>query len=256
MSSCAITGKIPCECTLKDKLRKVFSEHAAYTERLVEAHLRAPAQPSLVVALVARLDRNHEDIGDLVKPLMGDRGVARLMPLLHARVLATASAVDALKSGDDRAIKKTGAALLASGDRVAKLLGSIAAVQLEGSRGGEGCRDHTVETAWSQAAKSSQSGEADSTPATSPRPDSAAKVSSSSEDEAKDACRQHDASIVNLTRLHLADKHACAIDAYDAYYTRMLALSDAIASRAPSANPQVCEERSDSGVREEPIGAE
>lgn len=101
-------------------LRKLFSEHAFYTKLYIESYFGD--LPDLK-SVITRLLKNQEDIGNGMKPIVGDKVGNIVTKLLKEHILAAAGAIDALKNNGDlnEAVKK----VFANSKQVAQALNSL-----------------------------------------------------------------------------------------------------------------------------------
>lgn len=119
---CPITNKQGCKCTQKEILRKLFTEHAVYTKFYIESSLQS--LPDLD-AITVRLLQNQIDIGNYVKPVIGEKNGDMLSSLLKDHILAAAGAVTAVKGGNKTAIDVAVKKVFDNGAQVAKFLSSL-----------------------------------------------------------------------------------------------------------------------------------
>lgn len=117
---CLLTGNNVCLCTLKEKLRKLFTEHAVYTKFYITS---ASSNLPDLSFITARLLQNQTDIGNAVKPIIGDENGNKLTQLLKEHILAAANAISTVKlqSGTKDAINK----VLANSKLVAEFLSKL-----------------------------------------------------------------------------------------------------------------------------------
>jgi hypothetical protein len=122
--SCPITGEGHCHCkftikpieppTAKDTFRKLFTDHANYTYLYILSEVNQ--LPNLKV-ITERLLQNQVDIGDAMKPIVGEETGNAVTKLLKEHILAASNATkkaiannrdNTKKSKDnlDEAIKK------------------------------------------------------------------------------------------------------------------------------------------------------
>ena len=118
---CPITGG-ECKCTMKEQLRKLFTEHAVYTKFFIESKLTS--LPDLDV-ITNRLLRNQKDIGDFIKPIVGENNGNMATKLLQEHILAAAGAVEAVKDGNTDKINNAINKVFANSKQVAQFLSSL-----------------------------------------------------------------------------------------------------------------------------------
>ena len=78
-------------------MRKLWEDHITYTRNYI---ISAIGDLGDQQAVVARLMKNQEDIGDAIKPYYGAAGGAKLTRLLKDHISQAAEVVTAAKSGD------------------------------------------------------------------------------------------------------------------------------------------------------------
>jgi hypothetical protein len=91
---CPITGKNVCNCTLKDKLRYLFTDHAVYTKMYIEAELDNLPDKNVIAK---RLLQNQVDIGNSLNPIIGSSSSHEITRLLQEHILSAVGALDSLK---------------------------------------------------------------------------------------------------------------------------------------------------------------
>lgn len=111
MANCPITGSTMCRCdnksaitiyeknaSLKELLRKLFTDHAVYTKFYIESALSN--QPDLV-SIANRLFENQVEIGTNVGKIIGTKKGDQLTDLLKKHIEAAAGAISVAKKGGD-----------------------------------------------------------------------------------------------------------------------------------------------------------
>ena len=108
--------------SLRENLRKVFSDHAFYTEALIAASLPG-ANPALAGAVASRLLRNPGDIAAVVGPYASAAGVASAQALVTEHLQLAAALLPLLRSGSSGLQKAVGD-FYANGARLGDALGA------------------------------------------------------------------------------------------------------------------------------------
>jgi len=133
-------------------LRKLWSDHVAWTREYIIAAIRGPHMGATDVAAklpvgemgsmvadaaqaatgamplsdadaaAARLLRNQDDIGDAIKPYYGDDAGAKLTDLLKQHIMIAVELVDAAKTGNDDRFAKEDAKWSANAEEIASFL--------------------------------------------------------------------------------------------------------------------------------------
>jgi hypothetical protein len=133
--NCPVTGEIHCKCennknldtfkttiTTKETLRKLFTDHAVYTKFYIEC--ASSDLPDLKV-ITDRLLDNQKDIGDFIKPIVGNDNGNLVTKLLKEHILAAAGGVAALKSGNQDNIKNAVSKIFKNSEEVSKAISSL-----------------------------------------------------------------------------------------------------------------------------------
>lgn len=105
--------------TQKEMLRKLFTDHALYTKFYIESALQS--LPDLDV-ITTRLLQNQTDIGNFVKPIIGEQNGNILAELLKEHILAAADAVNAVKGGNKTTIDDVVKKVFNNSTQVSKFL--------------------------------------------------------------------------------------------------------------------------------------
>ena len=115
-------GTPVCKCTMKEKMRKLFTDHAFYTKFYIESALSDLPD---VKVITNRLLQNQVDIGNFVKPVVGNVNGDHLASLLKEHILAAAGAVSAVKKEDEKEVKTAVDKVFANSWLVSQLLSSF-----------------------------------------------------------------------------------------------------------------------------------
>lgn len=136
---CPTVGEVGCRCLPERKkvgpdqvplqmaLRKLFTDHAVYTKFYTESELDNIGD---LKAITTRLLRNQKDIGDFLKPIIGDEKGNAVTALLTEHILRASAAIKAIKSGDEFAKQTAYDQLFANSAEVAKGLSSLNPIKL------------------------------------------------------------------------------------------------------------------------------
>jgi hypothetical protein len=90
------------KCYLKTRLRELWEDHVNWTRNVI--FCLVDGLPGSDQA-VARLMKNQEDIGDLIKPFYGEEAGNRLTILLKEHISIAAEVINAAKVGDEYTLK-------------------------------------------------------------------------------------------------------------------------------------------------------
>lgn len=140
-SSCPVTGEPKCKCNKerdnnvslsprpRDTLRKLFTDHAVFTERFIVSFLDNRPETE---SIKSRLLSNQPEIGNYLGLYVGaDNGVA-IGELLTEHIKAVAGVLQALKSKSDT--KKSIKVVFDNVEKVAKALSKISNGVLKDSK--------------------------------------------------------------------------------------------------------------------------
>lgn len=140
--SCEVTGSNLCRCdrtskaivyekyhSLKDLLRKLFTDHAVYTKFYIESALSD--QPDLT-SIANRLFENQVEIGTNIGNIVGHKNGEKLTDLLKKHIEAAANAVTIAKKGGNLTDAKS--KIFANSAQVAKFLSDICPNHLQYQR--------------------------------------------------------------------------------------------------------------------------
>lgn len=130
MSSCPITGENLCKCRHKmkpiyqiyprDVMRKLFTDHAKYTEEFVDEALNGGP---MVQVYTDRLMLNQVEIGNYLGRFVGDANGQAITTLLKEHILAAANVVKTLAVGGN--LQPALAVVTQNVDKVATALSGI-----------------------------------------------------------------------------------------------------------------------------------
>ena len=87
---------------LKMEKRRLWSEHVFWTRNLIISDIDNLQDKQ---AVLQRLLRNQDDIGNSIKPYYGDKAGNELTKLLRDHILIAVKVVDAAKKGDTKALE-------------------------------------------------------------------------------------------------------------------------------------------------------
>ena len=134
MSHCPVTGETKCRCMgnkklidrmqvdLKAALRKLFTDHGVYTKFVINGIVDGTQDVS---DLVKRLLQNQVDIGNQLKPILGEEKGKRLTYLLLQHIELAAEVIKAAVKGDANLVENNKKKLFANSSRVAEFLTSL-----------------------------------------------------------------------------------------------------------------------------------
>ena len=100
-------------------MRALWEDHIAWTRLFIVSAVDDLAD---VDVTAARLLRNQKEIGDAIKPFLGDAAGNRLTKLLDEHILVAADLLTAAKKGDDAGVAQASEAWYRNGDAVADFL--------------------------------------------------------------------------------------------------------------------------------------
>ena len=107
---------------LHDGMRKLWEDHIVWTRGFIVSFVAG--LPDLD-ATTQRLLRNQVDIGNAVKPFVGDQAGDRLADLLTQHILGAAQLLAAAKAGDAAGVDQATAAWYANADEIAAFLAEV-----------------------------------------------------------------------------------------------------------------------------------
>ncbi len=106
---------------LRKEMRRLWEEHVTYTAFYSQAAIRGDPGAS---ALLDRLLRNQDDIGNAVKPYYGDEAGNKLAALLRDHITIAGEVVKAAKAGDQNALQQANDRWNRNADDIAAFLSS------------------------------------------------------------------------------------------------------------------------------------
>ena len=92
----------PLTTKLKMEERKLWSEHVFWTRNLIISDIEDLPDKE---AVLQRLLKNQDDIGNSIKPYYGEKAGNQLAKLLREHILIAVKVVDAAKKGDTKALE-------------------------------------------------------------------------------------------------------------------------------------------------------
>jgi hypothetical protein len=100
-------------------VRALWEDHITWTRLFIVSAVDGLAD---VDVTAARLLRNQTEIGDSIKPFLGDEAGNQLTELLNEHILIAADIITAAKKGDDNAVDKASKAWYRNGNEIADFL--------------------------------------------------------------------------------------------------------------------------------------
>jgi hypothetical protein len=100
-------------------VRALWEDHITWTRLFIVSAVDGLAD---VDDTAARLLRNQTEIGDSIKPFLGDEAGNQLTQLLNEHILIAADIITAAKKGDDNAVDKASKAWYRNGNEIADFL--------------------------------------------------------------------------------------------------------------------------------------
>jgi hypothetical protein len=104
---------------LRRDMRALWEDHVTWTRLFIVSAVDGLGD---VDATAARLLRNQTEIGDAIKPFLGDEAGTKLTELLNDHILTAGDLIAAAKKGDDKAVAKTSKAWYRNGNQIADFL--------------------------------------------------------------------------------------------------------------------------------------
>lgn len=130
--SCPITGELNCKCedinkmimkpTLKDTLRKLFTDYAIYIKFYITSENFNLTDKQL---LIDRLSNNQKDIGDFIKPLIGETNGDNFTKILKEHLNIVIDAIKSIKSNDKIRMEDSVKDLYSNCCKLSKFLSSL-----------------------------------------------------------------------------------------------------------------------------------
>lgn len=157
IASAAAAQTPPSAVTLKQDMRKLWTEHVFWTRDYVIAAL---ADMPAAEASAARLMRNQEDIGNAVGAYYGAAAGAELTRLLKEHITIAVDIVKAAKAGDKAALGAAAGRWQKNGDAVAGFL-STANPHIPRAAVGQMMKEHLSTTTAEVVARLNKDWEAD-----------------------------------------------------------------------------------------------
>lgn len=106
---------------LRKEMRRLWEEHVTYTAFFYQAAIRGDPGAG---AILDRLLRNQDDIGNAVKPYYGEDAGNKLGSLLRDHITIAGEVVKAAKAGDSAVLKEANGRWYKNADELAALLSS------------------------------------------------------------------------------------------------------------------------------------
>ncbi len=106
---------------LRKEMRRLWEDHVTYTAFFYQAAIRGDPGAS---AILDRLLRNQDDIGNAVKPYYGDQAGHKLASLLRDHITIAGDVVKAAKANDSAALEEANDRWYKNADDLAALLSS------------------------------------------------------------------------------------------------------------------------------------
>jgi hypothetical protein len=110
--------------SVKESLRKLFTDHAVYTEFVIRTFLSGGAKGD-VDALSGRLLENQTEIGNFLIPLIGMDAGHLVTKLLKEHILQAVAVLKALKGGNKKRLDAEIEKLFQNSAEVSKALSSL-----------------------------------------------------------------------------------------------------------------------------------
>jgi hypothetical protein len=104
---------------LRTSMRKLWEDHVTWTRNVILNII--DGLPGTDQA-VARLLKNHEDIGNAIKPVYGDAAGNQLTTLLKEHITTAADLLKAAKAGDNSAFQNANSKWIANADQISSFL--------------------------------------------------------------------------------------------------------------------------------------
>lgn len=104
---------------LRDQMRKLWTDHVAYTRFYI---IEAVADLPQAQVTAARLLENQDEIGNAIKPFYGEDAGNQLAQLLRAHIQGAVAVLDAAKANDPQALQAATTAWFANADAIAEFL--------------------------------------------------------------------------------------------------------------------------------------
>lgn len=108
-------------CDLKMGLQRLWIDHVTWTRSYIVSDLASLEDKD---AVLERLLRNQDDIGNAIKPYYGKKVAEKLSELLREHIVLAGQVLDAAKKGDQDNLKKYNTLWHQNADDIAKFLSS------------------------------------------------------------------------------------------------------------------------------------
>ncbi|WP_410770380.1 glycosyltransferase [Fontibacillus sp. BL9] len=112
----------PAAFKLASEMRKLWIDHVVWTRNYIVSAVDGLQDQK---AVLARLLKNQQDIGDAIKPYYGEAAGNTLAELLKEHILIAGKIVDAAKSGQQAEVEKLNKEWHRNADDIAKFLNSL-----------------------------------------------------------------------------------------------------------------------------------
>lgn len=111
------------EMVVRAVIDRLMSDHAMYTRLFIVASTDKSVKET--TGLVARLMTNQEDIGNGLRPMIGDDLADKLTATLKEHIKYAGQTIGAAVSGDESEVEKSVALLKENSDKTAKIISKI-----------------------------------------------------------------------------------------------------------------------------------
>lgn len=112
-------GNMQCECSMKEKLRKVFTDHVIYTKLYMEKYGTSRAETAVILK---RLLSNQDDIANTLKPVIGIKQSKELARLLKQHIQLSGSMIAYVYQRDKKLADEAALKVFQNGRQVAEFL--------------------------------------------------------------------------------------------------------------------------------------
>jgi len=119
-------GNAKCECSMKEKLRKVFTDHVIYTKAYLEKYC-TPGDDARkeTSVLLKRLLSNQDDIANTLKPVIGTKKAQELANLLKQHIKAAGTMIAAVVVRDKTDLTEALKKVFSNSRKVAEFLTAL-----------------------------------------------------------------------------------------------------------------------------------
>lgn len=104
---------------LKDEMKRLWEDHITYTRNYIISSIANLEDKD---AVAARLLKNQDDIGNLIKPYYGEEAGKKLSSLLRDHIIIATKVVDAAKAGNNDELTKYSKEWTINADAIADFL--------------------------------------------------------------------------------------------------------------------------------------